>query len=144
MLFRAETQEARANAWLGRVILVRPVSFAILTACCAVLALAMLAFFVFGEYTRKARVTGVIVPVNGIVRIVAPQAGVVRALEAFERATGRQLSDGERERFLKTQHQANRWTYIGSGMTHPNFLATLESIAPEQRARVDQISPMFC
>ncbi len=65
-------------------------------------------------------------------------------LEAFERATGRKLSDGEREKFIEIQHQANRWTYIGSGMTHPNFLATLGDLMPEARKRIEQISPVFC
>jgi hypothetical protein len=65
-------------------------------------------------------------------------------LEAFERATRRQLTDNERTAFLEVQHQANRWTYIGSGMTHPNFLATLESLAPQLRERIEQIAPVFC
>jgi hypothetical protein len=65
-------------------------------------------------------------------------------LDAFERATGRTLTAGERENLLERQRQANRWTYLGSGMTHPNFLATLESLAPEARARVEQIAPAFC
>ena len=39
-------------------------------------------------------------------------------LEAFEAAIGRELSAEERETFLTTQLQANRWTYIGSGMVH--------------------------
>jgi para-aminobenzoate N-oxygenase AurF len=65
-------------------------------------------------------------------------------LDAFERATGRTLIAGERENFLEWQRRANRWTYLGSGMTHPNFLATLERLAPEARARVEQIAPAFC
>jgi len=65
-------------------------------------------------------------------------------LDAFERATGRTLTAEERENLLERQRQANRWTYLGSGMTHPNFLATLESLAPEARARVEQIAPAFC
>jgi hypothetical protein len=65
-------------------------------------------------------------------------------LEAFERATGRKLTDGEREKFMEVQHQANRWTYIGSGMTHPNFLATLGQLQPSARERVEQIAPVFC
>src|SRR5688572_19601761 len=65
-------------------------------------------------------------------------------LDAFERATGRTLIAGDRENFLEWQRQANRWTYLGSGMTHPNFLATLERLAPEARARVEQIAPAFC
>src|SRR5436190_1751009 len=54
-------------------------------------------------------------------------------LESFVRATGRKLSDEERAEFIKVQHQANRWTYLGSGMTHPEVLGTLESIRPAAR-----------
>ena len=65
-------------------------------------------------------------------------------LEAFGRATGRTLTVSERERFVAVQTQANRWTYLGSGMTHPNFQATLQSLLPEARERVVQIAPLFC
>ena len=66
-------------------------------------------------------------------------------LESFVRATGRKLSDEERAEFIKVQHQANRWTYLGSGMTHPEVLATLESIRPVARKRIEEeIAPVFC
>ncbi len=65
-------------------------------------------------------------------------------LEAFERATNRTLTASEREKFVEVQTQANRWTYLGSGMTHPNFQATLQSLTPEARKRIEQIAPMFC
>jgi hypothetical protein len=64
-------------------------------------------------------------------------------LEAFERATGRTLTASERERFVKVQLQANRWTYLGSGMTHPSFLATLQNLLPEARERIEQVAPLF-
>jgi hypothetical protein len=64
--------------------------------------------------------------------------------EAFERAADYQLSTSERADFITIQHQANRWTYLGSGMTHPRFLATLEKLAPAQRQRIEEVSPMFC
>jgi hypothetical protein len=65
-------------------------------------------------------------------------------LEAFELATGRILNEDEREEFIDVQHQANRWTYLGTGMTHPKFLLSLERLDPEQRKRIEAISPMFC
>src|SRR4030095_15033084 len=46
-------------------------------------------------------------------------------LEAFEKATGRVLDETERIEFLEKQHQSARWTFLGSGMTHQNFLASL-------------------
>jgi hypothetical protein len=65
-------------------------------------------------------------------------------LEALIRATGRDFSADERENFMEVQHQANRWTFIGSGMTHPNFLATLDGLLPQGRMRVEQIAEAFC
>ncbi|MEZ5425776.1 MAG: hypothetical protein R2747_05900 [Pyrinomonadaceae bacterium] len=65
-------------------------------------------------------------------------------LEAFERATGRTLMAAEREEFIAVQHQANRWTYIGSGLTHPRFLETLGRLSPSQRRRIEEVAPVFC
>ncbi|HEY8225613.1 MAG TPA: hypothetical protein VIG25_10065 [Pyrinomonadaceae bacterium] len=65
-------------------------------------------------------------------------------LESFTRATDRELNDNEKEEFRKVQLQANRWTYLGSGMTHRKVLETLESLTPKARQRIENISPAFC
>jgi len=65
-------------------------------------------------------------------------------LESFERATKRTLTNSEREKFVEVQLQANRWTYLGSGMIHPNFQAALEGLLPELKERIQQIAPAFC
>ncbi len=64
-------------------------------------------------------------------------------LESFEKATGRILNESEREQFIEVQHQANRWTYIGSGLVHPKFLMTLERLSPTQRKRIEEVAPVF-
>lgn len=65
-------------------------------------------------------------------------------LEAFERATGRHLSEAEREDFRRVQHQANRWTYLGSRLTHQKFLETIGKLSPAQRKRIEETAPIFC
>ncbi len=65
-------------------------------------------------------------------------------MSAFERATGRRLSAREQEAFMATQRQANRWTYLGTGMTHPKVLETFERILPGSRAKLEAIAPTFC
>jgi hypothetical protein len=65
-------------------------------------------------------------------------------LEAFETATGRVLTESEREEFIAVQHQANRWTYLGTGMTHPNFLSTLNKLSFDAKRRIEEVSPAFC
>lgn len=64
-------------------------------------------------------------------------------LEAFEAAAGRTLNQEERDTFLTTQHQANRWTYLGTGMTHKNFLETLGKLSPAKRTMIEGIAPNF-
>jgi hypothetical protein len=65
-------------------------------------------------------------------------------LDSFERATGRTLTDAEKDEFRRVQLQANRWTYLGTGMTHDKVLGTLENLTPKARKRVESISPAFC
>jgi hypothetical protein len=65
-------------------------------------------------------------------------------LDSFERATGRKLNEAEKDQFREVQLQANRWTYLGSGLTHEKVLATLESLTPKARNRVESIAPAFC
>lgn len=64
-------------------------------------------------------------------------------LDAFERATGRTLNKPERDAFTRAQHQANRWTYIGSGMSHPRFLEALEALNPQKRKMIEDLAPSF-
>lgn len=63
---------------------------------------------------------------------------------AFVSATGRNLAKSEREEMNETVLKGMRWTYLGTGMTHPNFLATVEQIKPEARAQIEQMAPAFC
>jgi hypothetical protein len=65
-------------------------------------------------------------------------------LESFERATGRDLKENQREEFRRQQLQANRWTYLGTGMTHEKVLETLEWLSPAARRKVESISAAFC
>ncbi|MBS0385294.1 MAG: hypothetical protein JSS00_08085 [Proteobacteria bacterium] len=64
-------------------------------------------------------------------------------LAAFEKATSRSLNSDQRARLLEVQHQANRWTYIGSGMSHPKFLETLGQISADGRRMIEQATPSY-
>jgi hypothetical protein len=65
-------------------------------------------------------------------------------LENLCRSTGRALTEDERAEFMTKQHQALRWTFLGSGMTHPNFLTTLERLSPRLLQRIEEVAPVFC
>jgi hypothetical protein len=65
-------------------------------------------------------------------------------VEAFITATGRKLSRAERDAMSAAVMKGMRWTYLGTGMTHPNFLATVEQISPKGKKQIEAMSPMFC
>ena len=76
-LFRPEAVEAQRQQWLGRVQLVRPLGLSVITAGVVVVAVALVAFLSFAEYTRKATVAGVLVPDRGLIRVVPAASGTV-------------------------------------------------------------------
>jgi hypothetical protein len=65
-------------------------------------------------------------------------------VEAFIAATGRELSKSERQEMTEAVLRGMRWTYLGTGMTHPNFLSTVEQIKPEAKKQIQSMAPAFC
>jgi hypothetical protein len=62
-------------------------------------------------------------------------------LDAMERAIGRKVED--RDEIIAQQHQAARWTYIGSGMAHERFRDTLNGISRRAAERIAEAAPLF-
>ena len=62
-------------------------------------------------------------------------------VDSLERAIGRKVED--RDALIAQQHQAARWTYIGSGMVHERFKATLQSLSPNAARRIAEAAPVF-
>jgi hypothetical protein len=58
-------------------------------------------------------------------------------VEALERALGRTLVN--RRQLVAHQYAAGLWTFIGSGLIHPRFKATLEHISSRAAARVARL-----
>jgi hypothetical protein len=65
-------------------------------------------------------------------------------VESFVQATRRNLSKSEREAMTAAVLKGMRWTYLGTGMTHPNFLTTVGQISPEGKKQIEAMAPMFC
>lgn len=76
-IFRPEVLESQRTSWVGEIRLIRPLSMTVLTSAVVAAAVGLAAFLYFGEYTRKVRVAGVLVPDRGVIRLVAPQDGVL-------------------------------------------------------------------
>ena len=62
-------------------------------------------------------------------------------VDALERAINQTVLN--REEIVAQQHQAARWTYIGSGLVHERFKATVENISPKAAARLAEAAPIF-
>ena len=62
-------------------------------------------------------------------------------LDALEEVIGRKLEN--RAEIEAQQHQAARWTFIGSGLVHERFKATLQDISPKAAARLAEAAPIF-
>ena len=91
-LFRPEALEHQRRDWLGSIQLIRPVSLTVLTALVVLAATSLAAYLMLGEYTRKARVNGVLMPDQGVIRLMAPQGAVVLESNAAE---GRSVRRGD-------------------------------------------------
>jgi membrane fusion protein len=76
-LFRTEALEyAKAKSY-GTILLARPVAHVSLTVLFATFALLLVGFFASFSYTRKAKVPGVLLPSQGLIRVVPMQPGQI-------------------------------------------------------------------
>ena len=79
----------------------------------------------------------------GMGRVTCAGAGDAHFSARNKRATGRTLNEAEQEQFRSIQLPAVRWTYIGSALTHPNFLATVGDFSPGGRKQFEELAPVF-
>ncbi|MCA1925498.1 MAG: HlyD family secretion protein [Thiobacillus sp.] len=76
-LFRQEALQAHRPRWMGEIILIQPISYRLFSLLALVIGLAVVLMLTLGTYTRRSTVAGLLVPDAGLIRITAPQAGVV-------------------------------------------------------------------
>lgn len=91
-LFRKEVFDAQKVNWTGTIILTRPVSFTFLTCCALAVGLVLVAFAVWGEYTKRSTVKGQLIPQSGLVQVYALQQGIISEKYVFE---GKTVQAGE-------------------------------------------------
>jgi membrane fusion protein len=128
-LFRHEVLAERQTQWLGTVLLAPQLSHCLFTAFAVLTTAAILALLFFADYTRKARISGWLVPQQGLMRVFAPQAGVVTALYVTE---GIQVRKGDPLLVLSAELQS---TALGATQTEiaRRLAARRDSLAEEQR-----------
>lgn len=76
-MYRPEAVEARKKDGLGKIILIRPVSFSVMTAI-ALSILGIFIVFLFAvDYSKKNTVSGEITPDKGTIKVSAPNQGLI-------------------------------------------------------------------
>ena len=83
-LFRDEVLDAATPKLMGQILLTPRASGWWWASFAAGMTAAVLAFVFLGSYTRRATVTGQVLPAAGIIRVLTPQAGVVREKRVVE------------------------------------------------------------
>ena len=103
-LFRLEAVEARRSQWMGTVLLTPRRSHRWFTLFALVSIAALAALLALGEFTRKARVNGWLVPQQGLVRVVAQAGGVVGEIKVKE---GSVVKRGDPLMVLSSERQSS-------------------------------------
>jgi membrane fusion protein len=103
-LFRLDALQGQQAKWLGEVILVRPISFTLLTWFSMALASIVIAFLVWGTYTKRSTVSGLILPETGLVKVYVPQPGIVLEKHVVE---GQLLKQGDVLYVLSSDRQSS-------------------------------------
>ncbi|MEM7045857.1 MAG: biotin/lipoyl-binding protein, partial [Pseudomonadota bacterium] len=123
-LFRSEAVAAQQTQWLGTVLLAPSISHKLFALFAAITAAAIIAFLVLGDYTRKERVQGWLVPDQGLIRIFAPQASVIKNVSVND---GQRVEQGDPLLVLSTELQSET---LG---------ATQEEVTRHLRSRRDSL-----
>ncbi len=91
-LYRPEVHAEKSRSSLGTIVLIRPLSFLALTASAVAISATVVSYLFLADYARKASLAGTLVPASGAIRVVAPQAGLVRERRVVE---GERVTAGE-------------------------------------------------
>ncbi|NQZ55685.1 MAG: HlyD family efflux transporter periplasmic adaptor subunit [Candidatus Nitrosopelagicus sp.] len=83
-LFRQEVIDKKKHRLEGTISLVQPPVFKSLTLLILLVVIISLVFLSLGSYTRKEKVSGVLQPDTGIIKLGAPQSGIIAELMVQE------------------------------------------------------------
>jgi hypothetical protein len=89
-----------------------------------------------GTEEREAAVDGLLELGSAVDGLLAQQ--VELDIDALQLATGRTFSGPEREEIRTHQQRAYRWTFLVSGLEHPNFVRIVEQLTTGGAEKVAQ------
>lgn len=132
-LFRSEVSvKKRDENFFGDVVLIRPVSFSVYTTLFVIFMIALGLFLFFGQYASKETVVGVVNPQSGLVKVYAPQRGIVLSRAVNE---GNEVSEGDVIYFVSTERHLNGGEQVQALVAKETGLsiAIIESQIKEQK-----------
>ena len=126
-LFRRQAVDYQRQKFHGAIVLTRSPWQTAVAAFFVLLVLALLAFAATQGFARKESVAGVLAPAGGVLRLVAPQAGVVSAVVV---AQGSQVAAGQAIVQLSAEQ---------SSATGPTQAAVARSLSLRQAGLHDEL-----
>ncbi|MBC3910898.1 HlyD family secretion protein [Undibacterium umbellatum] len=132
-LFRPEVTAALGSQWMGAIRLAQPLSASLIAIVALVIAAVLITYITLGSITKKARVTGVTVPVGGQLSVAAPNAGILLSSHVTE---GEQVKAGQILFTLSTERQNSQGEI--TALVAQQLASRADSMAAEQRLRQSQ------
>lgn len=108
-------------------------SAALIAIVALVITAVLIAYITFGSITKKARVTGITVPVGGQLSVAAPNAGILLTTHVKE---GEQVKAGQILFTLSTERQNSQGEI--TALVAQQLASRADSMAAEQRLRQSQ------
>ena len=90
------------------------------------------------EEEREAAVDELLELGGAIDGLLSQQAAL--DLESLEKAIGRTLSAAEREEIQRSTRRAYRWTFLVSGLEHPNFVQIVGELTRKGPAKLEAVA----
>ncbi|MFZ6734933.1 HlyD family efflux transporter periplasmic adaptor subunit [Undibacterium sp. Ji42W] len=132
-LFRPEVTAALGSQWMGSIRLAQPLSASLIAIVALIIAAVLIAYITFGSITKKARVTGITVPIGGQLSVAAPNAGILLTTHVKE---GEQVKAGQILFTLSTERQNSQGEI--TALVAQQLASRADSMAAEQRLRQSQ------
>jgi len=100
-LFREEALQHKKGSYLGKTIIISPISFSLWAFGIFIIAIALGLFLYFGKYARHQEVIGMLVPNKGLIHVHANSPGIV--VNKFVQQ-GDKVAKGQLLYLISTEH----------------------------------------
>jgi membrane fusion protein len=127
-LFRPEANGARVAQMYGSIVLIRPVSLTVLLWLVVAVFVLVANLLLFGHYTSRTHVTGILLPDRGILKIFPVQAGMLSECHV---RNGQHVHKGDVLFLLRSDRSTAAVRSVATEM-HARLLARRQSLMGER------------